>query len=111
MFDHDDDFYPSGDPRHCPSHPWIRTSSPDGMHDGLCGACEYAMEADEPVTHHNGRCFGCDCDAPVRTYTITASDLCKEPGAKSDVDYCEDCAELAAINWTGEIADCKPVSQ
>ena len=30
-----------GDPRRCPRHPNVITSSPDGMHDGLCGECEF----------------------------------------------------------------------
>lgn len=29
-----------GDARRCPRHPQIVTSSPDGLHDGLCGICE-----------------------------------------------------------------------
>ncbi len=33
-----------GDPRRCPVHPHIKTSSPDGMFDAPCSACE--MEAD-----------------------------------------------------------------
>ena len=32
-----------GDPRRCSTHGTI-TSSPDGMFDGLCGACEYEGE-------------------------------------------------------------------
>jgi len=34
-----------GDPRRCPRHPNVATSSPDGMIDGLCGECEAAMDA------------------------------------------------------------------
>lgn len=33
-----------GDPRRCPRHPHVVTSSPDGMFDGLCGECEWADE-------------------------------------------------------------------
>lgn len=36
----------TGDPRRCPRHPHVRTSSPDGMFDGLCGECEAAMDDD-----------------------------------------------------------------
>ncbi len=32
-----------GDPRRCPKHGRV-TSSPDGMFDGLCGACESEMD-------------------------------------------------------------------
>jgi len=34
-----------GDARRCPRHPNVRTSSPDGMFDGLCGECEAEMDA------------------------------------------------------------------
>ena len=33
-----------GDPRRCPRHPGVETSSPDGLHDAPCPLCE--MEAD-----------------------------------------------------------------
>lgn len=38
-----------GDPRRCPHHPNVVTSSPDGMFDAPCGECEYAgaMGAEE----------------------------------------------------------------
>jgi hypothetical protein len=32
-----------GDARRCPRHPHIKTSSDDGMIDGLCNVCEYEM--------------------------------------------------------------------
>jgi hypothetical protein len=35
-----------GDPRRCPSHPHVRTSSDDGMFDGPCWVCEQAMNED-----------------------------------------------------------------
>lgn len=34
-----------GDPRTCKWHPGVRVSSPDGMHDAPCGACEGEDEA------------------------------------------------------------------
>lgn len=34
----------TGDARRCPRHPHVRTSSADGMFDGLCGECEAAMD-------------------------------------------------------------------
>jgi hypothetical protein len=36
-----------GDPRCCPYHPHIKISSADGMHDGLCGQCEYNADLPE----------------------------------------------------------------
>ena len=38
----DRDFF-FGDTRCCPNHPNAKTSSDDGMHDGVCGECEYEM--------------------------------------------------------------------
>lgn len=40
---HEEQMGYQGDPRRCPRHPNIVTSSPDGMHDAPCGACEYEM--------------------------------------------------------------------
>jgi hypothetical protein len=34
-----------GDPRRCPHHPGVQTSSPDGMFDAPCGACEAESDA------------------------------------------------------------------
>lgn len=47
--DHEDDDVGYGDPRRCPSHPWVRTSDRFGMHDAPCGACEYEIETGTPV--------------------------------------------------------------
>lgn len=35
---------PVGDARHCPHHPHVKTSSDDGMFDGICGECEAEMD-------------------------------------------------------------------
>ena len=35
-----------GDARRCPRHPNVKTSSDDGMFDGVCGLCENEMEDD-----------------------------------------------------------------
>ena len=35
-----------GDPRCCPRHPGVATSSPDGLHDTPCGRCEAEMDAE-----------------------------------------------------------------
>jgi len=45
MFDqvHDDsEFFYEGDARRCPTHPQVVTSSADGLHDGVCGECEWS---------------------------------------------------------------------
>jgi len=34
-----------GDARRCHRHPHIKVSSDDGMFDGVCGQCEYEMDA------------------------------------------------------------------
>jgi hypothetical protein len=36
-----------GDPRRCKFHPSVVTSSPDGMHDAPCGACEFENDDHE----------------------------------------------------------------
>ena len=43
MHVHEDHMYWEGigDARRCPTHPWIKTSSPCGMFDAPCGQCEY----------------------------------------------------------------------
>lgn len=33
-----------GDPRHCPCHPHVIVSSPDGMFDTVCHECEAYMD-------------------------------------------------------------------
>jgi hypothetical protein len=33
-----------GDPRRCPRHPKVITSSNDGLHDAPCGVCEHESE-------------------------------------------------------------------
>jgi hypothetical protein len=43
VFDYEQGYV--GDARRCPRHPHVVTSSADGMHDGLCGECEAALEA------------------------------------------------------------------
>lgn len=40
-FTADDLLPPEGDPRRCPTHPNVLTSSADGLHDGVCGRCEH----------------------------------------------------------------------
>jgi hypothetical protein len=44
MDNFDRDYVYEGDARRCPKHPHVKTSSADGMHDGLCGECEYEMD-------------------------------------------------------------------
>lgn len=43
---HEEEMGYQGDARRCPRHPHVKTSSDDGMHDGLCGECEAGMEDD-----------------------------------------------------------------
>lgn len=42
--DRAEDEFPTGDPRRCPHHPHVTTSSNDGMFDAPCGECEHEME-------------------------------------------------------------------
>jgi hypothetical protein len=41
---HEEQMGYEGDARRCPRHPNIKTSSPDGMFDAPCGACEAEMD-------------------------------------------------------------------
>lgn len=36
-----------GDPRRCPRHPHVATSSADGLHDAPCGQCEFEIDCGE----------------------------------------------------------------
>lgn len=45
-----------GDPRVCRIHPHIQTSSRDGMFDGPCGACEFAMEEGDAQAEWEAQC-------------------------------------------------------
>lgn len=58
-----------GDPRRCPRHPQVQTSSPDGMFDAPCGACEFEME------EH----YGANDPEPMPTYdTLAERNMDKE---------------------------------
>lgn len=50
--DHDD--FPTGDPRRCPTHPRVKTSSDDGMFDAPCGECEYESYMQEELDDFGG---------------------------------------------------------
>lgn len=53
-----------GDARRCPRHPHVKTSSDDGMFDGVCGQCEYEGDMAEheeearldAIRYPGGRC-------------------------------------------------------
>jgi len=42
-----------GDARRCPRHPGVKTSSDDGMFDGLCHICEGEMTIEAEMWDHN----------------------------------------------------------
>lgn len=63
----DEPFY--GDPRRCPHHPEVRTSSDDGMFDGPCWKCEDAMY---DLTEDDGDPFPVPVAVPA-TPTVAAS--------------------------------------
>ena len=44
--DYRDDDYLMGDPRKCPRHPHVKTSSDDGMFDAPCYVCEAEADAE-----------------------------------------------------------------
>jgi|SRR5271157_2705991 len=41
-----DEIGATGDARRCPRHPGVKTSSDDGLFDGVCGLCEADMADD-----------------------------------------------------------------
>ncbi len=51
-----------GDPRRCPRHPHVATSTPDGFFDMVCGECEYMNEHGaelwdmDPANPHRKQC-------------------------------------------------------
>ena len=55
-----------GDPRVCQTHPWIQTSSGDGMFDGVCAECENY----QPEIHYLTR----PSDASFASFTVLESD-------------------------------------
>jgi len=42
-----------GDPRVCPRHPEVKTSSNDGMFDADCGKCEYESYQEDQAWDHD----------------------------------------------------------
>lgn len=51
-----------------------------------------------------GHCVGCDDVHILRSYVVTHHGA-TEPEI---VRYCDDCADLAAIDWNGETAEIRP---
>lgn len=52
FYEHCRDSEFQGDPRRCPVHPNVKTSSDDGMFDCPCGVCEMEMDDDvEPGSY------------------------------------------------------------
>jgi hypothetical protein len=72
MFTNEEDYYEDlaersgaviyGDARRCPVHPNVKTSSDDGMFDGVCDLCEGEMES-----------WDYDPANPMRTYCLIES--------------------------------------
>ena len=61
----DADYEPSGDPRRCPVHRHVVTSSADGLHDAPCGECEAAGDVDDVDTEHALALLEADADPIV----------------------------------------------
>lgn len=53
-----------GDPRRCPWHGEV-TSSPDGMFDAPCGACEHAYEEECAARAYEAECASGVAPAPA----------------------------------------------
>lgn len=79
------DFGPFGDPRRCPVHPGMKTSSDDGLHDAPCLRCEYEMEADAAQRDWEAACMAMGLDPQAESARMAAE------AAQAE-------AELAAAN-------------
>jgi len=71
-----------GDPRRCPRHPHVKTSSDNGMFDAPCGECEADMDADyheavfdEEVAKGCMPCPYPELPAPVRLAPLEDDDI------------------------------------
>lgn len=93
-----------GDPRRCPHHPHVITSSPDGMFDAPCDVCEGEMEEDARRTEYEEwlktapKCsplpYNVVCQEPLRNcytpnaYTISLLAQCApHQDSKCEEDY------------------------
>ncbi len=68
-----------GDPRRCPLHPDVVTSSPDGMYDAPCGKCEMEMDYD----HYEGE----QTTSDYADGTIAAGSLDDLSVGTGDIDF------------------------
>ena len=71
---------------------------------------EVAEEADDrdpgPDIDDDDIAYTCECEAPERTrYIVTDHE-----GIEHVCDYCDECADLAAIDWNGETAEIHPLT-
>lgn len=84
-----------GDARRCPVHPHVATSSPDGMFDAPCGACE--AEADEAYYRevHEAR-MASDSDYRARIEALDAEIALQREA---------DAAARAALTLSGDAHD------
>lgn len=91
-----DDVY-TGDPRRCPRHPHVATSSPDGMFDAPCGACEYEMDEREEERHEQERALAEDTEPPKFVRNGHKVDLKWHP-----IDNFYRCRRCGREDWTGD---------
>lgn len=74
---------------------------PDSYEVDAEGKCRYCKDTKiEIVTD----CDGCDSPQPdLKLYLVTFHD-----GGEQEVYYCDDCAELARVDWNGETKSITP---
>jgi hypothetical protein len=76
-----------GDPRRCPHHPTVRTSSDDGMFDGLCGQCEHEADMWEH-SQENPHRKECGNETYIgATFPYYHGSRCDDPYTNSDLVF------------------------
>lgn len=94
-----DDAPPSGDPRRCPWHPHVQTSSPDGLFDAPCGECEAAMEDDRaPFTPQ-----GADLDWDNLEAILDPAEASRKQADKGSVVFRRMGHPVRATDWDDDI--------
>lgn len=69
---------------------------------GDCGCHRFDANDERFMAAAIVKCAGCDESVPVRPYDVTFTS-----GSIERVNYCDDCADLARMNWNGETAAIK----
>jgi len=76
--------------------------------EGIATIASIIAVVDEAISAPvEGVTYRCECDAPERHRCIVTG----HDGSEVMVDYCDDCFELAEIDWNGETASVVKVAE